>query len=645
MADLGRSSDPPAPHGAGEGRAALLWQRARELWVFRAFAVWAHDLVAAVAAWFLAYGLRYNFEGMSEVVSGMLPLLAWSLPVQALVFWLAGLYRGLWRYASLPDLRRIVIAAVVASAAVPIVGLMMRIDTVIPRSTLVIMPLAMILLMAGSRFGYRMLREYIDGRAVRDEAERVIIVGALDACVALLREISRGARMKAVAILDEDRARHGRVMHGVPVLGAAADYPRIARTLGVKTAIVALRAQDHEQRRRVVQICASAGAKVLTIPSLEELMSGGFGIDRLRRIEVEDLLGRDAVRLDGEQLRLCLTARRIMVTGAGGSIGSELCRQIAQFHPSLLVLFEASEFALYKLQEEFATRFPGVPIVALVGDVKNVQRVDSALASCQPDVIFHAAAYKHVPMMEERNAWEAVRNNTFGTWVVADSAIRHGVDEFVLISTDKAVNPTNVMGASKRMAEMVCQALQARGGTRVEIVRFGNVLGSNGSVIPKFAEQIAKGGPLTVTHPDIIRYFMSIPEAAQLVLQAAAMGKGGEIFVLDMGEPVRIVDLARDMIRLSGFTEAEIGIEFTGLRAGEKLYEELLADGESTRETHHEKVKVAKAREVSADWLDEFLPWLAREDDRSDDEVRRDLRRWVPEYASPTRPELRRVVG
>ena len=645
MADLGRSSDPPAPHGAGEGRATLLWQRARELWVFRAFAVWAHDLVAAVGAWFLAYGLRYNFEGMSEVVAGMLPLLAWSLPVQALVFWLAGLYRGLWRYASLPDLRRIVIAAVVASATVPIVGLMMRIDTVIPRSTLVIMPLAMILLMAGSRFGYRMLREYIDGRAVRDEAERVIIVGALDACVALLREISRGARMKAVAILDEDRARHGRVMHGVPVLGAAADYPRIARTLGVKTAIVALRAQDHEQRRRVVQICASAGAKVLTIPSLEELMSGGFGIDRLRRIEVEDLLGRDAVRLDGEQLRLCLTARRIMVTGAGGSIGSELCRQIAQFHPSLLVLFEASEFALYKLQEEFATRFPGVPIVALVGDVKNVQRVDSALASCQPDVIFHAAAYKHVPMMEERNAWEAVRNNTFGTWVVADSAIRHGVDEFVLISTDKAVNPTNVMGASKRMAEMVCQALQARGGTRVEIVRFGNVLGSNGSVIPKFAEQIAKGGPVTVTHPDIIRYFMSIPEAAQLVLQAAAMGKGGEIFVLDMGEPVRIVDLARDMIRLSGFTEAEIGIEFTGLRAGEKLYEELLADGESTRETHHEKVKVAKAREVSADWLDEFLPWLARADDLSDDEVRRDLRRWVPEYASPTRPELRRVVG
>ncbi|HYL19072.1 MAG TPA: UDP-N-acetylglucosamine 4,6-dehydratase family protein, partial [Burkholderiales bacterium] len=321
-----------------------------------------------------------------------------------------------------------------------------------------------------------------------------------------------------------------------------------------------------------------------------------------------------------------------MVTGAGGSIGSELCRQIARFRPARLVLFELSEFALYRIEQEFSREHPELSIVCAVGDTRNRLRVEQILREHRPRVVFHAAAYKHVPLMEQVNAWEAVQNNVLGTYTLGEAAARNGVEEFVLISTDKAVNPVNVMGASKRLAEMVCQGLQAHGRTRFVMVRFGNVLGSTGSVIPKFRQQIAEGGPVTVTHPDITRYFMSIPEAAQLVLQAGAMGKGGEIFVLDMGEPVRIADLAREMIRLSGFTENDIRVTFTGLRPGEKLYEEVLADDERTLRTPHPKLRIAQARAVDSDWLPRLVQWLVRPATPSDDEVRADLLRWVPEY-------------
>jgi FlaA1/EpsC-like NDP-sugar epimerase len=352
----------------------------------------------------------------------------------------------------------------------------------------------------------------------------------------------------------------------------------------------------------------------------------------LRPVELDDLLGRDPVQLDDAGLHELLTGKVAMVTGAGGSIGSELCRQIARFQPASLVLFESSEFALYSIEQELQASFPGLNLVCLIGDVRDCARVDEVLQAYHPSVIFHAAAYKHVPLMEQRNAWQAIRNNVLGTWTVATAAQRHGVSKFVLISTDKAVNPANVMGASKRLAEMVCQGLQQPQGTRFVMVRFGNVLGSTGSVIPKFREQIAKGGPVTVTHPDIIRYFMSIPEAAQLVLQAGLMGKGGEIFVLDMGEPVKIVDLAKDMIRLSGLSEDDIRIEFTGLRPGEKLYEELLADSEHTLPTPHAKLWIARAREVEAGWLEQLLQWVNGATVSNDDEVRRSLGEWVPEY-------------
>jgi FlaA1/EpsC-like NDP-sugar epimerase len=623
--------------GAAETGLVLNWRSA---------AVWAFDVFSVAASWLLVYGIRFGFEGFGTLFSKMMPLVAWALPLQALVLLATGSYRALWQYSSIHDARRIVIAATLATGVVPIVVLMARIDAVVPRSSLLMMPLVIVALMAGSRFGYRMLREHVRARDTRHAGEPVIVIGAGDAGVTLLRELSRSARWRAVALLDDDRTKHGRLIHGVRVLGTTEDFAKVARRLDVGTAIIAIPVAASTERRRIVQTCIAAGAQVLTVPSFEEMMSGQVNVDWLRRVDLEDLLGREPVKLDADTLRRRLTGKSVLVTGAAGSIGSELCRQIARFHPSLIVMFDVSEFALYTLSEEFRTRLPDTPIVTLVGDVKCVERLDSVLSRFRPDLIFHAAAYKHVPLMEENNAWEAIRNNTLGTTRVAEAAIRNGVEEFVLISTDKAVNPTNVMGASKRLAEMVCQALQARGGpTRFEMVRFGNVLGSNGSVIPKFAEQIARGGPVTVTHPEIIRYFMSIPEASQLVLQAVAMGRGGEIFVLDMGDPVRIVDLARDMIRLAGHPEGSIAIEFTGLRLGEKLYEELLADNENTRPTDHPKVKVARAPALDSEWLDEFRTWLEQSRPLGDDEVRRDLKRWLPEYVGPVRAELRRVVG
>ena len=385
-----------------------------------------------------------------------------------------------------------------------------------------------------------------------------------------------------VGILDDDTVKVGRLLQGVAVLGRLDELARWSRRLGAHSAIIAMPSATQQERRRAMDICAAAGVRVFTVPSLDDVMAGRVSAAQIRPIEIEDLLGREPVQIDNPGLTSFLAGQVIMVTGAGGSIGSELCRQIAAYRPSLLVFLEANEFALYQIQEEFAEFFRNVPLVAMIGDVKNRARVEQVLDQYRPSVIFHAAAYKHVPLMEEVNAWEAVRNNVLGTYYAAEAAIEYGVKTFVMVSTDKAVNPTNVMGATKRLAEMVCQKLQAGSNTRFEMVRFGNVLGSAGSVIPKFHEQIARGGPVTVTHPDIIRYFMSIPEAAQLLLQAGAMGRGGEIIVMDMGEPVKIADLARQMIRLSGFTEEEIAISYTGLRSGEKLFEELLANDEHT---------------------------------------------------------------
>ncbi|MDP1864022.1 MAG: nucleoside-diphosphate sugar epimerase/dehydratase [Thiobacillus sp.] len=599
-----------------------------------------HDILVAACAWMGAYWLRFNLDVPLAFQSAAFSTLLWVVPLQAVIFWRFGLYRGIWRFASLPDLKRIVLAVGLAAVMVPVVLILFRVNTVVPRSVLILDPLLLLIVMGGSRLAYRAWKEHRLASILRPGSKPVLVAGAGSAADFLLRELARNpAGFHVVGLLDDSRGKQGRLVQGVPVLGALDDVVACAQKMGVEDVVLALPSAAHQVRMRIMEICAKGGLKVMSIPSLEDLVAGRVSVSTLRRIELDDLLGRDPVQLDESGLHQLLTGHVVMVTGAGGSIGSELCRQIARFSPAKLVLFEQSELALYAMEQELPQHFPQIPIAPVIGDVKNAVWVNQVMAEHRPAVVFHAAAYKHVPLMENGNAWEAVRNNVLGTQVVAAAAQANGVGKFVMISTDKAVNPTNVMGATKRLAEMACQAMQQAAGTRFVSVRFGNVLGSSGSVIPKFQKQIEAGGPVTVTHPDITRFFMSIPEAAQLVLQAGLMGEGGEIFVLDMGEPVKIAELAQLMIRLSGADEDSIRIEYSGLRPGEKLYEELLADDESTLPTPHPKLRVAKARAGDVGWHGQCLDWLAHPDTYNEEMVKRQLKTWVPEYQpEPKKP-------
>lgn len=599
----------------------------------RGFAAFVHDLMAAGLAWYAAYALRFNFEIPFTYKVSIQHSVLWVVALQGAVFWAFGLYRGIWRYASLPDLKRIVLAVSISALLIPLGLVMFKARVIVPRSVLILDPILLMMAMAGSRLLYRAWKEHrLYGESGRAGVP-VLILGGGETAMSLVKELLRNNEWRPVGLLDDNPGKQGRAIHDVQVLGPLAELPAMAKKFQVKHAIVAMPSVSAAVRRRAVELCTANDILPMTVPSFADLISGKVTVSQLRKIELDDLLGREPVALDVQGLHDLLTDQTVLVTGAGGSIGSELCRQIGKYDPKLLILLENNEFALYRMQEEFQSYFPHVPVVFAIGDVRNAARIRQVLERYRPRVIFHAAAYKHVPLMETDNAWEAIQNNVAGTLRLAEAAIGLGVERFVLISTDKAVNPTNVMGASKRLAEMVCQAMQCRAATRFIMVRFGNVLGSTGSVIPKFHEQIALGGPVTVTHPEITRYFMSIPEAAQLVLQAGSMGKGGEIYVLDMGEPVRIVDLARDMIRLSGYTEEDVKIVFTGLRPGEKLYEELLADDEHTLPTPHAKLRIAQARPVDSDWLAELTQWLETEAIFSEREVKRRVAAWLPEYS------------
>ncbi len=599
----------------------------------RTLTIILHDILVAAFAWLAAYWLRFNLDMPPEFQAAALSTLLWVVPLQAVVFWRFGLYRGIWRFASLPDLKRIVLAVGLAALLIPLVLILFRVSTVVPRSVLILDPLLLVVMMGGSRLAYRAWKEHRLTSVLHPDSKPVLVAGAGSAADFLLRELARNpAGFHVVGLLDDSRDKQGRLVQGIPVLGALDEVASWAAKKGVDDVVLALPSAAHAVRKRITQACAEAGLNVLTVPSLEDLVAGRVSVSSLRRVELDDLLGRDPVQLDDSGLHQLLTGQVVMVTGAGGSIGSELCRQIARFSPAKLVLFEQSELALYAMEQELPQRFPSLQIAPVIGDVKNAAWVNQVMAGHRPAVVFHAAAYKHVPLMENGNAWEAVRNNVLGTQVVAAASQAHGVAKFVMISTDKAVNPTNVMGATKRLAEMACQAMQQAAGTRFVSVRFGNVLGSSGSVIPKFQKQIEAGGPVTVTHPEITRFFMSIPEAAQLVLQAGMMGEGGEIFVLDMGEPVKIAELARLMIRLSGADEDRIRIEYTGLRPGEKLYEELLADDESTLPTPHPKLRVAKARAALDRLANELDDWFRTENCQPEQAVKQALTRWVPEY-------------
>jgi FlaA1/EpsC-like NDP-sugar epimerase len=597
----------------------------------RTYLAIAHDAIAAILAWSFAYLLRFNFDLPASFAAEMRQTLLWIVPVDMLIFWRFKLYQGIWRYASTADLRRIFLAIMLSATVIPLLLLMLQPDFVVPRTVLVLNPMLLMLMMGGSRFIYRLWKEHGLYDSLHLNSEPVLVLGAGDAAASLSKELAKSSDWRLVGFLDDNAENQGRTLNGIRVLGDLASLPKWVERLSIKQVIIAMPSSSHQQRRQAIQLCNDAKVNVLTVPSFDDLMSGNVSVSQLRAIELDDLLGRDPVVLDTAGLHGLLTAKVVMVTGAGGSIGSELCRQIARFSPAQLMLFEQSEFALYTIEQELKSTYPELKFVCLVGDVRDAARVAEVLQLYQPSTLFHAAAYKHVPMMEQHNAWQAIRNNVLGTWTIARAAQQYGVAKFVMISTDKAVNPTNVMGASKRLAELVCQTLQPSGNTRFVMVRFGNVLGSTGSVIPKFRAQIAQGGPITVTHPDITRYFMSIPEAAQLVLQAGLMGQGGEIFVLDMGQPVKITDLAKDLIRLSGLTEDDIKIEFSGLRPGEKLYEELLADNEHTLPTPHPKLRIAQAQLANEAWLEELLAWAATTS-MPDEAVRTALKNWLPEY-------------
>lgn len=615
----------------------------------RAVLAFAHDVVMVVISWAITVLLFANATSTAfdiAAFSNLWPLLAVAVPVQAVVSTVFGMYQGLWRYSSLPDVQRIVASVIAGSTAVALTLWVGGWNSGFAFAHFAVQALLLIVLMAGSRIGYRSWAEWrLYGKA-GEQGTPVLVLGAGDGAVGLIKELSRSTEWRVVGLMDDDPNKRHRLLHGARVLGAVDELPRVARTLKVKHAIIAMPSVSYPVRRRIVEICNKARVSVLTVPKFNGITmsvgaNGKVQPPKIRRVAVEDLMKRDTIVLDDAGLHELITGKVIMVTGGGGSIGSELCRQIASFQPSLLVLFEQSEFALYKIEQSLRDEFENLPIASVIGDIKNAKRVAHAMHQYAPSLVFHAAAYKHVPLMEETNAWEAVQNNVLGTLVVAQAAIEFGVKKFVFISTDKAVNPTNVMGATKRLSEMVCQGLQQTGETRFEMVRFGNVLGSAGSVIPRFQEQIDNGGPVTVTHPDMVRYFMSIPEAAQLVLQAGTMGLGGEVFLLDMGEPIKIVDLAHDMIRLS--EQTDIKVIYTGLRPGEKLFEELLADDEHTRPTPHPKLRIAKAREVDAGFIESITSWLQQDRMPDDSDVRRDLKRWVPEYVAQVRPRLKSV--
>jgi FlaA1/EpsC-like NDP-sugar epimerase len=596
------------------------------------------DALLISASFYMAYVLRFNTVHLEKYYASQilhsLPLL---LAVRLSVFILMGLYRGMWRFVGVRDLIVFVKAVTLSSGlSVGLLFILFRLENY-PRSVFIIDWLILLMLIGGSRFAYRLYREgwFRHGGGPSYGEKNILIVGAGRAGELILREIQSSSRRdyNPVGFVDDDRKKHHMTIHGVKVLGYTRDIPKIVHKLDIDEIVLAIPSARTEAKRRIMHMCKSTSSTVKTVPSVGELLDGVVKISALHEIQIEDLLGREPVKLDTAAIGQYVHDKTIMITGAGGSIGSELCRQVAQFSPRQLVLYENSEFNLYQIEMNLLELFPTLDIQPIIGTILNQAKVEKTLKQFKPDVVFHAAAYKHVPLMEV-NVDEALANNALGTWIVARLSQQNDVKKFVMVSTDKAVRPVNIMGASKRIAELVCQSIGLNGKTQFVTVRFGNVLNSVGSVIPLFKRQIARGGPITVTHPEIYRYFMTIPEAVQLIMQAGAMGRGNEVFVLDMGEPIKIADLARDMITLSGLEpDKDVKIAFTGLRPGEKLYEELLTEGEHIKSTLHQKIKVADIEKK--DWaamakkIDCLLTSL--QNGSSDDLIRK-VKEIVPEY-------------
>ncbi len=610
----------------------------------RPLIVLAHIIAFAVSL-MLSFLVVQNMQFRREWLKLYAPILLFFLLIKLPVFGLFKQYQGWWRYVGISDLRDIVHASVLSTFLIVILwftaGQITSIRPFLPagldkpaEGICIADMFVTVLILGGLRIVLRLYYEAFR-TAEAGQLKRFLIIGAGNAGEALLREIVRmpAVQYDVLGFIDDDPIKQGTRIHGIPVLGTVEQLPTICEERKIEEIAIAIPSASPRQLRRVIQVCEGAKIRFRTVPSITDIASGKLRVSQIRDVDINDLLGREAVQLDLDLIEVFSKDKTILVTGAGGSIGSEMCRQLCHFSPKLLVLIEQAENPLFYIERELKKRFPAVGIETLICNITDKQRVDEIFEVYRPQVVIHAAAHKHVPLMEF-NPGEAIKNNIIGTQIVADAADRHGTVNFVMISTDKAVNPTSIMGSSKRIAEMYIQDLSRTSKTQFVTVRFGNVLDSEGSVVPIFKKQIAEGGPVTVTHPDMMRYFMTIPEASQLVLQAATMGKGGEIFVLDMGEPVKIQDLARELITLSGFRPGEdIEIVFTGPRAGEKLFEELSIEGEDMQRTRHPKISIWKNIPMDHDKLragiDELLT-VARS--QSYVELAEKIKELVPEY-------------
>ncbi len=610
------------------------------------------DVVCINLASFLALFLRYefNFDAVrQQFLMNFLQYIPINTLLTVIIFALFRLYNSLWQYASFEEAYSVVFACAVSSVVHFVGSTLVKLP--IPRSCYVTSGFILILLTIGTRFVYRAARKLQESRPAEDETgeapreRRIMIIGAGEAADVLIREIATSSYLNnctVVAVIDDSPAKIGQYIHGIRIFGGRDTIKQAAMETNANEIIFAIPTASLEDRAAILNICKETECKLETLPGVYQMLNGEVKIGSVRDVEIEDLLGREPVRVDLSNVMNYVHGKTVLVTGGGGSIGSELCRQIARYGPKLLIIFDVYENNAYDIQNELLRNFPDLNLIALIGSVRDTKRINSVMETYRPDIVYHAAAHKHVPLMEV-SPNEAIKNNVFGTLKTVQAADRWGVKRFVMISTDKAVNPTNVMGATKRMCEMIIQMYNGRSKTDYVAVRFGNVLGSNGSVIPLFKRQIEKGGPVTVTDPNIIRYFMTIPEAVSLVLEAGALAKGGEIFVLDMGKPVRILDLAENLIRLSGHMPyVDIDIEFTGLRPGEKLYEELLMDEEGMSTTPNKLIHIGHPIEFNEAEYEAGLEHLrsVMMDDTVD--IRAEISKLVPTFRAPEEVNARR---
>ncbi len=595
----------------------------------------AYDALAVAASAFLALFLRANlvFSDINqEFLVTIKETVLVTMVITIAVFWFFRLYHSLWEFASVNEMQNLVVACSVMTVVQYVMIRLLNMP--IPRSYPLFYAFLEIAFTFASRFAYRFFRGLKHKAQNKKNGTNVMIIGAGEAANAIIKEIQSSyfSHMVIKCLIDDDPNKWGRFVQGVKVVGDRNKIVESANFYSIDEIFIAIPTASRATIKELTQICQETGCKLSTLPGYYQLVNGEVSVSKLRSVDVEDLLGREPVRVDIDSILGYVKDKVIMVTGGGGSIGSELCRQIATHSPKQLIIVDIYENNAYDIQQELKIKYPALNLVVLVASVRNTNRMNYIFETYHPEIVYHAAAHKHVPLMED-SPNEAIKNNVLGTWKTADAAARYGVKKFVMISTDKAVNPTNIMGASKRICEMIVQTYNKKSDTEFVAVRFGNVLGSNGSVIPLFKKQILAGGPVTVTHPDIIRYFMTIPEAVSLVLQAGAYAKGGEIFVLDMGEPVKILDLAKNLIRLSGYkVDEDIKIEFTGLRPGEKLYEELLMDEEGLTDTDNKLIHIGKPLKIDEDKFFEQLERLSKAAKNEEPNIKELVKEIVPTY-------------